>query len=126
MTSHSLRRLTAMEEVTLLDGERLAELLLAGAAPSGRETQLLRLARDLYRTQSGGMAEAAEGFRRCQWIAGEPSWSDDCKCEEPALEGESWCSHHRLRAYGLPEPLRESYIPAEEADWALVLQEDLA
>jgi GcrA cell cycle regulator len=32
--------------------------------------------------------------RTCQFIAGEPSADDACKCGEPVLEGSSYCAKH--------------------------------
>lgn len=35
----------------------------------------------------------------CQWIEGEPSVDDACKCGAPALAGRSYCPRHMARAY---------------------------
>ncbi len=124
MTSHSLRRLTALEEVKLLDGDQLAELLLVEGAQEQREGPLLRLARQIYRAQACTDDKETPGFKRCQWIAGEPSWNDDCKCSARAVEGAPWCGEHLARVHGRTERPAEHYIPASESGWALVLQED--
>jgi len=38
------------------------------------------------------------GFDRCQWIAGEPSRDDACKCGAPTAPGSPWCPRHHARA----------------------------
>lgn len=40
--------------------------------------------------------------RTCQWIAGEPSPDDACKCGAPALSGRPYCEAHCKRAYVRP------------------------
>ncbi len=34
----------------------------------------------------------------CQWIEGEPSADDKCKCGAPAVEGRPYCPEHEARA----------------------------
>ena len=36
-------------------------------------------------------------FSRCQWIAGEPSADDACKCNAPTVNG-VYCAHHLERS----------------------------
>lgn len=36
---------------------------------------------------------------KCQYIAGEPSADDSCKCGKPAIEGKSWCPEHYSMVY---------------------------
>lgn len=36
---------------------------------------------------------------RCQWIEGEPTASDDCKCLAPILAGSSYCPAHHRRCW---------------------------
>lgn len=36
---------------------------------------------------------------RCQWIAGEPSGDDRCKCGRRAVPGLPYCPDHQARAY---------------------------
>jgi hypothetical protein len=39
----------------------------------------------------------------CQWIEGEPSRFDECKCGAAVAQGSSYCAAHHIRAYaGLP------------------------
>lgn len=45
------------------------------------------------------------GFRTCQWIDGEPSRDDSCKCGKPAATGSSYCDDHLARAYRPTEGL---------------------
>lgn len=44
---------------------------------------------------------------RCQWIAGEPSADDRCKCGQRAVPGLPYCPEHQLKAYQrrAPEPV---------------------
>lgn len=35
----------------------------------------------------------------CQWIAGEPSRIDDCKCGAAVVDGSSYCATHHVRAF---------------------------
>lgn len=47
---------------------------------------------------------------KCQWIEGEPSADDACKCGRPALVGRSWCPDHFARVYirkGSPQYVHE-------------------
>lgn len=45
-------------------------------------------------------ARRAARFRRCEWIAGEPSADDRCKCGAPAAPGagDPYCATHRALA----------------------------
>ena len=43
--------------------------------------------------------EREGGGRPCQWIAGEPSADDACKCGAPVIEGTSYCEPHWRRAF---------------------------
>lgn len=36
--------------------------------------------------------------RTCQWIEGDPSPGDDCKCGAPSAPGHSWCPDHLVRS----------------------------
>lgn len=45
--------------------------------------------------------------RRCQWIAGEPTRKDSCKCQAETRPGSSWCEAHHARAY-----VRGGYVPS--------------
>ncbi len=49
----------------------------------------------------GRPMRGAEGvaFRRCQWIAGEPTRDESCKCGAPAIPGSPYCEAHHRRAY---------------------------
>lgn len=38
-------------------------------------------------------------FKECQWIAGDPSASDECKCRHPVEDGKPYCSDHAAIAY---------------------------
>jgi hypothetical protein len=43
--------------------------------------------------------------RRCQWIAGEPSADDGCKCGRPVRPASSYCAAHHRRAWKAGSPL---------------------
>jgi len=45
------------------------------------------------------MALPISARHACQWIAGEPSADDACKCGAPAVAGWSWCPEHLARVY---------------------------
>jgi len=51
--------------------------------------------------------------RRCQWIEGEPSAEDACKCGQPSVEGRPYCSEHTARAYVKRGAEAESQLAAE-------------
>jgi hypothetical protein len=40
----------------------------------------------------------------CQWIEGEPSEDDACKCGKPAAAGRPYCPPHEARAYVRVDP----------------------
>ena len=42
-------------------------------------------------------------FATCQWISGEPSVDDRCKCGQPTAGG-PWCGEHAVRARGQGQP----------------------
>ena len=49
--------------------------------------------------------------KTCQFIEGEPSFNDDCKCGAPVVEGSAYCRHHQERATrGAKAPTR-GHIP---------------
>ena len=37
--------------------------------------------------------------RRCQWIEGQPTPDDSCKCLAPSAPGVSYCPEHARRAF---------------------------
>lgn len=39
------------------------------------------------------------GADTCQFIDGEPSPDDSCKCLKPAVPGRAWCAEHLERVY---------------------------
>ena len=48
----------------------------------------------------------APGPRTCQYIAGEPSADDSCKCSLPAVPGGSYCVLHQAVCYVPPAEVR--------------------
>lgn len=47
---------------------------------------------------------AALGPGRCQWIEGEPTADDYCKCGLRAIPGRPYCPDHEARAYQRRQP----------------------
>ena len=47
--------------------------------------------------------------RQCQWIAGEPSGDDSCKCLRETAQGVSWCPAHLERIFLPPEVAEERF-----------------
>lgn len=45
-------------------------------------------------------------FRACQWIEGEPSASEDCKCLAEAMPGKPYCAPHWSKSHvkHVPKP----------------------
>lgn len=41
---------------------------------------------------------------RCQWIDGDPTRDDSCKCSAKPAEGSVWCEEHLRRAYTKSKP----------------------
>ena len=50
-------------------------------------------------------------FKTCQYIAGEPSADDACKCGAPTDEGGVYCARHRARCTYQPQPSQPAAIP---------------
>ena len=117
MTPTRLKRLSLLEQVDLLDGERIAELLLAPG--SGAENPgLLALSRELLRRQrSEGAERSKSGFDRCQWIARSPSEHDDCKCHRPTTGGSPWCNGHAPLVWAARQEPDPGLFTPEELDW---------
>lgn len=47
--------------------------------------------------------KAAPKGRQCQWIEGDPSADDTCKCRAWTVEGKPYCQEHLARAYRRPD-----------------------
>ncbi len=77
------------------------EIQLDCEASQARRERGLRLLMDLP-LRKRGLARFLVGadltFRACQWIAGEPSADDGCKCGRPTVSGSAYCAYHRGRA----------------------------
>jgi hypothetical protein len=63
-----------------------------------------------------GLGSIKPGFsgppaRGCQWIEGEPSGDDSCKCLKPSKTGFDWCEEHFKRVY---MPAKSKLLPAAE------------
>lgn len=44
-------------------------------------------------------------FDRCQWIEGEPTADDSCKCGQLARHGSAYCEAHERRTLLRPRPI---------------------
>lgn len=53
---------------------------------------------------SGAKPEAAPGAQGCQWIEGEPSADDRCKCGAPRVAGSAYCPEHYARTVTARQP----------------------
>jgi len=42
-------------------------------------------------------------FKTCQWISGDPTPFDECKCGAPTEKGGAWCAAHHAQVY-VPRP----------------------
>lgn len=70
-------------------------------ASNERRERGLRLLMDLPLRERGlgrFFTGADLGFRTCQWITGEPSADEACKCGRSTVRGASYCARHRARA----------------------------
>lgn len=43
-------------------------------------------------------------YKTCQWISGNPTSSEDCKCGEPAQDDQPYCIEHFELAYQKARP----------------------
>jgi len=121
MTPNRLKKLSLLEQVDLMDGERIAELLLAPGS-GANNIALLAIGQELLRRQHQEKGELPKaGFRECQWIERDPSESDLCKCPQKTASGSPWCSEHGPLVWdrkSSPDP--GFYTPAE-LDWLVAL-----
>ncbi len=44
----------------------------------------------------------------CQYIGGDPTPDDSCKCGAPTRDGGAWCDTHRAMVYVPPDPDQEA------------------
>lgn len=51
-----------------------------------------------------GRFSATVSFQYCQWIEGEPTANDGCKCLRAVLPGTAYCPEHLRRVYRQVEP----------------------
>jgi hypothetical protein len=51
------------------------------------------------------------GGRQCQWIEGEPSGDDSCKCLRKTARGSAWCRAHGARVYLPPDVAERRFSP---------------
>lgn len=71
---------------------RQPAVLFAGVQPEPVDRRTLR--RKMIRS-----GFAAAPAKACQWIEGDPTPDDSCKCLAPSAPGVSYCPDHAARAY---------------------------
>lgn len=60
----------------------------------------------------GAGFQAEMRWKGCQWIEGEPTADDACKCMAPVQRGLPYCPAHAKRCYGyVPDPIADQ-LPA--------------
>jgi hypothetical protein len=65
----------------------------------GLQTRMLNRGRHFYAIQPGFDGAPPQ---RCQYISGDPSADEACKCDYPAVSGSAYCAHHHRRCW-VPE-----------------------
>ena len=65
---------------------------MAGKPRSYQDRHDNRKEKRPYAINPGFEAASAKG---CQWIEGDPTSDDSCKCLKPALVGKSYCAEHQ-------------------------------
>ncbi|MCC6194597.1 MAG: hypothetical protein IT518_09040 [Burkholderiales bacterium] len=63
------------------------------------------------------LATSIAPARTCQWIDGEPSADDACKCGQPTMLGFSYCEPHLARAYQPRKVRADGATPATIEEW---------
>ena len=61
----------------------------------------------------------------CQWIDGDPHWSDTCKCGAPATEGTAWCKTHLSRVFEPLKSVNKTVSPLPEGSMAITASQAL-
>lgn len=111
-------RLEKQGRIAVLRGwtERQVTIVATGKS-TARIRQATRVARKPPRSQiravnviSGPRIVGPKG-RQCQWIEGEPSGDDSCKCLRETEQGTSWCPPHRMRIFLPPELADQRFGP---------------
>jgi len=75
----------------------------------GLQTRMLNRGRHFYAIQPGFDGAPP---RRCQYISGDPSADEACKCGYPAVSGSAYCAHHHRRCW-VPER-DHPYLPVTD------------
>lgn len=91
-------------------------VLILAAADHRQETGQARTFTAPARAQIVALGEIARP-RTCQWIDGEPSADDACKCGRPTIPGFSYCAPHVARAYQPRRERNEDAAPASIDEW---------
>ncbi len=76
----------------------------AAAQPAGTADVVPEAPKRRARREPPAPRLRVSAFRECQWIAGEPSFDDACKCRRPTVEGFSYCADHNARAWSGLDP----------------------
>ena len=99
-----LRGWTARQATIIATGESTAPIRQSDRAvrkpPQPRESPVIVPA---------GRRIVGPRRRQCQWIEGEPSGDDRCKCRRETARGLSWCPAHLDRIYLPPEVAEERF-----------------
>ncbi|WP_169054909.1 GcrA family cell cycle regulator [Azospirillum sp. TSA2s] len=85
-------RPTSIFELPLRAIHRQPAVLFAGVQPEPVDRRTLR--RKMIRSDF-----AVAPAKSCQWIEGNPTPDDSCKCLAPSAPGVSYCPDHAARAY---------------------------
>lgn len=101
-----LRGWTAREATIIATGKSTAPMAQASRVARKPPRSRVRSV-----TALPGRRIVGPGGRRCQWIEGEPSGDDSCKCLRETVRGESWCPTHLERIYLPPELAEERFGP---------------
>lgn len=95
-----------------------------GASPPGTPSAVpspsvlvATMRRETARARTPITPQTITPARTCQWIGGEPSADDACKCGRPTIPGFSYCAPHVARAYQPRRERNEDAAPASIDEW---------
>jgi hypothetical protein len=80
---------------------------------AGRTRPVARAA-DTVPVATGRRIAGPKG-RQCQWIEGNPSGRDECKCLRPTVPQSSWCPAHLRKVYLPPDVAESRFGPLPQA-----------
>ena len=114
----AIGRLEKQARIAVLRGWTARQVTITATGEStARIRQIIRVVRKPSRPRdhavdvfSGPRIVGPKG-RQCQWIEGEPSGDDSCKCLRETAPGASWCPPHRTRIFLPPEVADQRFGP---------------